>query len=123
MLIHDTVPDADGWVSATVVNRGFRDGRALALQIRYRKDQLLFLVQWRNFRERGGDGRRASNADVRGRAFNRERGTLTELAPATAEYHLEVEVANDPSAKRGRYGASRRVIGTRRMCRGKIVVR
>ena len=53
MLIHDTVPDADGWVSATVVNRGFRDGRGLALQIRYRKDQLPFLVQWRNFRERG----------------------------------------------------------------------
>jgi Domain of unknown function (DUF4432) len=98
VLIHDTVPDADGWVSATVVNRGFRDGRGLALQIRYRKDQLPFLVQWRNFRERGYVmGVEPSNADVRGRAFNRERGTLTELAPGDRrEYHLEVEVADNP---------------------------
>ncbi len=99
VFVHDTVPAADGTVTAAVVNRAFRDGRGLALAIRYRKDQLPYLVQWRNFRERGYVmGVEPSNADIRGRAHNRERGTLTELAPGDRrEYHLEIEVADDPA--------------------------
>jgi hypothetical protein len=95
---HDTIPGPDGVVSATVVNRAFRGDRGIALTIRYRKSELPYLVHWRNFCEHAYVmGVEPSNADIRGRAYNRERGTLPELAPGERrEYHLEVEVTDDP---------------------------
>jgi len=93
VLVHDTRPDAAGWVTARVVNRGFGGGRGLALAIRYRKDELPYLWQWRNFRERAYVmGVEPANAHMSGRAYNREHGTLPILAPdERREYHLEVE--------------------------------
>lgn len=99
VFIHDTIPGADGTVSATLVNRAFRGGRGLAMAIRYRKAELPFLIQWRNFKERAYVmGIEPANADVRGRAYNRAQGTLVELDPGERrEYHLEVEIADDPA--------------------------
>jgi hypothetical protein len=95
VVVHDVQPDSDGWVSARMLNPGFQGGRGLALTIRYRKDELPFLWQWRNFRERAYVmGIEPGNADMRGRAYNREHGTLPILATGERrEYHLEVEAS------------------------------
>jgi hypothetical protein len=96
VFLHDTTPGPDGRVTAAVVNRDFNGGRGLALAIRYSKDELPYLWQWRCMRERlYVFGVEPSNADIRGRAHNRQQGTLVELAPGERrEYHLEVEVAD-----------------------------
>jgi len=92
VVVHDVQPDADGWVSARMVNPAFGGGQGLALTIRYRKDELPYLWQWRNFRERAYVmGIEPGNADMRGRAYNRERGTLPILQTGERrEYTLEV---------------------------------
>ncbi|MCC6174937.1 MAG: aldose 1-epimerase family protein [Chloroflexi bacterium] len=98
VLVHDVEPDADGWITARVVNTAFGGGRGLALAIRYRKDELPYLWQWRNLRERAYVmGVEPGNADMRGRAYNREHGTLPVLEPGERrEYHLEVAALLGP---------------------------
>jgi hypothetical protein len=93
LFVHDVEPDADGWVAARVVNRAFDGGRGLTLTIRYRKDELPYLWQWRNFKERAYVmGVEPANAHMGGRAYNREQGTLPILETGERrEYHLEVE--------------------------------
>ncbi|MDP8923591.1 MAG: aldose 1-epimerase family protein [Chloroflexota bacterium] len=100
VIQHDVAPGPDGMVTAAVRNSALMGGRGLALTIRYRKDQLPNLVQWRNFRERAYVmGIEPANCDIRGRATSRERGALQELAPGERrEYHLEVEALTDPAA-------------------------
>ncbi len=98
VFLHDPTPGPDGRVTAAVVNREFRGGQGLALAIRYDREALPYLWQWRCMRERlYVFGVEPSNADIRGRAYNREHGTLVELAPGERrEYQLEVEVADTP---------------------------
>ena len=86
---------ADGRVTAKVNNPGFGGGRGLSLTIRYRKDELPYLWQWRNFKERAYVmGVEPGNAHMHGRAYNREHGTLPILATGERrEYTLEVEAA------------------------------
>ena len=100
VVVHDVEPDDDGMVTARMRNPGFLGGRGLALTIRYRKDQLPYLWQWRNFQERAYVmGIEPGNADMRGRAYNRERGTLPILEMGERrEYTLEVEAALDLSS-------------------------
>jgi hypothetical protein len=92
VVVHDLVPDADGVVTARVVNPGFGGGRGLSLAIRYRKDELPYLWQWRNFKERAYVmGVEPGNAHMHGRAYNRERGTLPILATGERrEYTVEI---------------------------------
>jgi hypothetical protein len=95
VVVHDVIPDADGWVTARMVNPSFQGGRGLSMSVRYRKNELPYLWQWRNFRERAYVmGIEPGNADMRGRAYNRERGTLSILKTGERrEYTLEVEAA------------------------------
>ncbi len=95
VVVHDVNPGADGWVSARMLNPNFGGGRGLSLTIRYRKEQLPFLWQWRNFKERAYVmGIEPGNADMRGRAYNRDRGTLPVLKVGERrEYDLEVSAA------------------------------
>jgi hypothetical protein len=98
VVVHDVQPDEGGWATARMHNPAFRGGQGLALTIRYRKDQLPYLWQWRNFRERAYVmGIEPGNADMRGRAYNRERGTLPVLQTGERrEYTLEVTAAFGP---------------------------
>lgn len=95
VVVHDVTPRADGWASARMLNPHFGGGRGLSLTIRYRKEQLPFLWQWRNFKDRAYVmGIEPGNADMRGRGYNRERGTLPVLAVGERrEYELEVSAA------------------------------
>jgi len=88
-------PGSDGRVSARMVNPNFSGGRGLALTITYQKEQLPYLWQWRNFRQGAYVmGIEPGNADMRGRAYNRERGTLPVLQTGERrEYTLQVDVA------------------------------
>jgi hypothetical protein len=81
-----------------MLNPAFRGGQGLSLTIRYRKDELPYLWQWRNFCERAYVmGIEPGNADMRGRAYNRERGTLPILQTGERrEYTLEVTAALGP---------------------------
>ena len=99
VVVHDVEPDADGRVTARMLNPAFSGGRGLSLTLRYQKEQLPYLWQWRNFKERAYVmGIEPGNADMRGRAYNRERGTLPMLATGERrEYHLEVEAALGPN--------------------------
>jgi hypothetical protein len=95
VVVHDVKPDSAGRVSARMVNPNFGGGQGLALTITYQKEELPFLWQWRNLRERAYVmGIEPGNADMRGRAYNRERGTLPILQTGERrEYTLEVAVA------------------------------
>src|SRR3954454_1334381 len=67
----------------------------LSLTLRYHKNELPYLWQWRNFCDGAYVmGIEPGNADMRGRAYNRARGTLPILQPGERrEYHIEVEAA------------------------------
>jgi hypothetical protein len=95
VVVHDVKPGPDGRVSARMVNPNFGGGRGLALTITYQKEELPYLWQWRNFRQGAYVmGIEPGNADMRGRAYNRERGTLPILQTGERrEYTLEVDVA------------------------------
>src|SRR5215213_5457850 len=95
VVVHDVKPGAAGRVSARMVNPHFGGGQGLALTITYRKEELPYLWQWRNFRQGAYVmGIEPGNADMRGRAYNRERGTLPMLEMGERrEYTLEVEAA------------------------------
>lgn len=98
VVVHDVQTDGDGWATARMLNPSFRGGQGLSLAIRYRKAELPYLWQWRNFRERAYVmGIEPGNADMRGRAYNRERGTLPILQTGERrEYTLEVTAAVGP---------------------------
>jgi hypothetical protein len=99
VVVHDVRRHPFGWDAARMQTPSFWGGgavggrRGLALTIRYRKDQLPYLWQWRNFREGAYVmGIEPGNADMRGRAYNRERGTLPILETGERrEYTLQVE--------------------------------
>jgi hypothetical protein len=95
VVVHDVEPDGDGWATARMVNPSFSGGRGLSLTIRYHKNELPYLWQWRNFCEHAYVmGIEPGNADMRGRAYNRARGTLPILQTGERrDYHLEVEAA------------------------------
>jgi len=90
---HSVKPDANGVCSAAIVNDGLRvDGlRGLGFAIRWKRDQLWNLVQWKQMGE--GDYVSAiepANCHTLGRVKERELGTLEHLAPGEVrEFDLE----------------------------------
>jgi hypothetical protein len=90
VFYHDTASDPDGIVTAALINERL----PLGLYIRYRKDQLKNLVQWKMLGQ--GDyvlGIEPANCHVEGRAAERARGTLESIAPGEKrQFHLELGV-------------------------------
>lgn len=91
VFIHELRPDADGYTSATVVNERLDGG--LGLRLRFRKDQLPWMMEWRQL----GQGayvlglEPANCPTIEGRAEAVKRGTLPMLHPGE-ERHYDVEV-------------------------------
>lgn len=70
---HDVEPDIAGYCSAGILNRNIGDGRKLELIMRYKKEQLPFLAQWKMMAE--GEyvlGLEPANCHVEGRLKERE---------------------------------------------------
>ncbi len=93
---HDVLPDAAGFCQAAIVNEALDlpFARGLGLAVRWRRDQLWNLVQWKQLGE--GDYVAAiepANCHTLGRAKERELGTLEYIAPGEVrEFDLEFSV-------------------------------
>jgi len=92
VFYHDLEADDQGYVTAALVNEKLDQG--LGLCIRYRKEQLPNLIEWKMM----GQGLyvlgiEPANCLVEGRAKERERGTLQFLEPGERrEYTLEIRL-------------------------------
>ncbi len=93
---HDVRADEEGWCQAAMVNEALElpFGRGIGLSVRWRKDQLWNLVQWKQLGE--GDYVTAiepANCHTLGRCKERELGTLQQIAPGEVrEFDLEFGV-------------------------------
>jgi hypothetical protein len=91
---HDIQPDADGYSVVAIVNEGlsFPFGQGLGLALRWRGEQLNTLNQWKQMGH--GDytvGIEPANCHTRGRAWERENGTLQYIeAGETRDFEVEI---------------------------------
>ncbi|HSM56173.1 MAG TPA: aldose 1-epimerase family protein [Candidatus Sulfomarinibacteraceae bacterium] len=73
---HDVTPGADGYATAALVNRSFRDG-GIGLMVRYRPQELPYFWQWRMVGEATYVmGLEPANCHVMGRGEERRQGRL-----------------------------------------------
>jgi galactose mutarotase-like enzyme len=88
---HETLPDAEGYVTAALINQGFD---SFGAYVRYRKRELPHLFQWKMLAQ--GDyvvGLEPANCWVEPRSKARERGELNFIQPGeVVQHHLEVGV-------------------------------
>jgi galactose mutarotase-like enzyme len=97
VFIHEPCARHDGWASATASNARLDNGRGVALNVRYRPDQLPALMTWRmlGVKTYVMAMEPANCPTIEGRIVARERGTLPFLKSGeTREYELEFEVRN-----------------------------
>lgn len=93
---HQVKPDAEGWCRAATINEALDlpFGRGLGLAVRWRKDQLWNMVQWKQMGI--GDfvaAMEPANCHTLGRARERELGTLQHIAPGEVrEFDVEFSV-------------------------------
>jgi len=90
VMVHRPRADASGWAQTALVNRRL----ALGVYVKQRPEQLPFLWQWKQLGQGAYvAGIEPANCFGRGRADDRARGTLRELAPGEQQtYHLEIGV-------------------------------
>ena len=92
---HDVRADANGYCSAAFVNEALdlSFGRGLGLAVRWRRDQLWNMVQWKQLGS--GDYVAAiepANCHTLGRCKERELGTLQQIAPGEVR-HFDLDVS------------------------------
>jgi Domain of unknown function (DUF4432) len=93
VFIHDLPADGDGWASIRLINPALR----LWFQVRFRKESLPNLVQWKQMGQGAYVlGLEPANCGVEGRAKDRQRGTLEFLEPdESREFEVEIAVGED----------------------------
>lgn len=78
LFCHENTADADGWGCAAVIN----DNLSLGGYVKYKLEFLPLLVHWKNMCSHDYCvGLEPSNNYIKGRAAERENGTLPQLAP------------------------------------------
>ncbi|CAA7600496.1 Protein of unknown function DUF4432 [Acididesulfobacillus acetoxydans] len=95
---HDMQADGDGWVQAALVNERLGTG----VYVRYEQKNLPYFVQWK-YTNLGNyvAALEPANCHVEGRARERERGTLSFLAPwEERNFRLEIGVLESEEAIR-----------------------
>jgi hypothetical protein len=92
VFYHDVQPDDEGFVRVAVVNFLLWHGEPFGIYVKYRKEQLPRLIQWKMMGE--GEyvvGIEPANCGVEGRNVDRANGTLVFLDPGEErEYQLEI---------------------------------
>jgi len=90
VFYHDLPADKNGWASMQLVN----PGRKLGLRVRFQKDTLPSLAQWKMMGQGTyGVGLEPANCRAGGRSQERARGTLQSLQPGEQrEFSVEIEV-------------------------------
>ncbi len=91
---HDVATDKEGYVYSALINKGFNNGQGFGLYLKYRKEQLPLLIEWKM----NGEGTYVVGMEpgtnrADGRSIEREKGTLILLKPGeTRTYNLEIGV-------------------------------
>jgi hypothetical protein len=96
VVVHRLAADADGWALTALVNRPL----GLGLYIKQRPEQLPFLWQWKQLKQGAYvAGIEPANCFGKGRAYDRQRGTLRFLAPGEQQnYRVEIGVLDSQAA-------------------------
>ena len=88
---HDIEPDEKGNVNIALVNEGFNSNQGLGLWLKYKKNNLPFLVHWKQ--QGAGEyvcGLNPGNSLSRGREIERNENTLVNFQPGEKkQYKLE----------------------------------
>lgn len=97
---HDMATDAEGFVTALLVNRALLDGQGLGAYVRYRKAELPRFIQWKQVAVGTYvTGLEPANCYVEGRDVDRKRGILQYLEPGEQrEYVVELGVVTGREA-------------------------
>ena len=93
VYFHDVAVDREGYAYAGIVNEKFDGGKGIGVSLKFRKDQLNRLIEWKMIGE--GEyvvGMEPSNCLVMGRAKEREWNTLQVLRPGEIK-KVQIELA------------------------------
>ncbi len=91
---HDVAEDEQGYVHSALINKGFNHGEGFGFYVKYRKEQLPVLVEWKM----NGEGTYVAGMEpgtntANGRSYEREQGRLILLEPGESRfYNLEIGV-------------------------------
>jgi len=91
---HDVAADQNGYVYSALINKGFQHGQGFGFYLKYLKEQLPVLVEWKM----NGEGTYVVGMEpgtnfCNGRSVERQKGTLRFLKPGEARlYNLEIGV-------------------------------
>ena len=94
VFIHDIKADSNNRSSIALINESFNNGNGLGLSLSYNKDNLPYLIQWKQMGE--GEyvcGIEPSNCSVYGRTEERKAGRLQFIEPGEVKKHrLEFKI-------------------------------
>ncbi len=91
---HDVAVDEQGYVMSALINAGFHDGQGFGFYIKYRKEQLPVLIEWKmNGEGTYVVGMEPGTNTADGRSLERQEGRLIMLEPGESRfYNLEIGV-------------------------------
>ncbi len=94
---HDVAADKDGYVYSALINKGFNNGQGFGFYVKYLKEQLPVLVEWKmNGEGTYVVGMEPGTNSANGRSIEREKGTLIFLKPGESRlYNLEIGILSD----------------------------
>ena len=93
-FIHDIEADLEGNSNIAIINQEFNKGQGLGLSLKFNKDNLPYLLQWKHL-EKGEYicGIEPGNSLFRGRGIERKEGTLRYIKPSEKiNYKLEFNI-------------------------------
>jgi hypothetical protein len=94
VYFHDISADGEGYSNVAIVNEGFNNGEGIGFWMRFKKDTLPLMTQWKNMGM--GEyvcGMEPCNNYVGGRKAERERGSLRFIEPGESiDFRLEFNI-------------------------------
>jgi len=94
VYFHDISADSEGYSNVAMVNEGFNNGEGIGFWMRFKKDTLPLMTQWKNMGI--GEyvcGMEPCNNYVGGRKAERERGSLKFIEPGESiDFRLEFNI-------------------------------
>ena len=101
VFYHDMTPDAEGWVTAAIINPALGDpAKPFGVGVRYRKDTLPRFAQWKQLGQQDYVmGLEPATCTVGGRAADEAAGVLPMLAPGESKsFAVDFIVADGEAA-------------------------
>lgn len=94
---HDIATDKDGYVYSALINKGFNHGQGFGFYIKYQKEQLPVLIEWKmNGEGTYVVGMEPATNRADGRSLERQEGRLILLEPGESRfYNIEIGVLSD----------------------------